>query len=408
MGKTKPNKQNSKKEEKSTLNHVSASPGKGSSPPEDHIALLAQAAYLLQQGDIEGALTPAKKSLRIVDKNDELDDEDALPALNLLGEIHVELGDIDTARQYFLRAAQIDEDGEVDEDLGGGAEKFLWLAQLSEEGGRDSVGWFEKGARTLRTEIQELQQLVDSGKLKQFKSEEIETVLDEKRRKLATALSGVVEVYMTDLSWEEDAEQKCEALVTEATMVAPKFAEPWQTLASVRISQERKDDARAALRRSMDLWKDLPPEDEAVPDFATRVSLARLLMEADMEEDAIEVLERLVSEDDSSVEVWYLGGWGLYIMGEKQKEANGKKSANADGENYKISWISSRQWLNHSLRLFEMQDYEDDRLGDHAKELIILLDKDLGGPATDADEEEDDEDEGSEDDSDEDEEMTGV
>jgi hypothetical protein len=172
-------------------------------------------------------------------------------------------------------------------------------------------------------------------------------------------------------------------------MVAAEVAEPWQTLANVRISQVRMKDARAALRRSLDLWKDLPPEDEMVPDFPTRVSLARLLLETEMEEEAIEVLERLVSEDDSSVEVWYLGGWGLYIMGEKQKSDAGRKEGGADGEIYKISWISSRHWLNHSMRLFEMQDYEDVPLGEHARELIAILDQDLGGRAIDGDDDED-------------------
>ncbi len=96
-------------------------------------------------------------------------------------------------------------------------------------------------------------------------------------------------------------------------------------------------------------------------------------------------MERLVGEDDSSVEVWYLGGWGLYIMGEKQK--NGEVQAeNGDGESWKVSWISSRQWLNHSMRLFDQQEYEDERLGQHAKELLSALNAELGG----ADEEEED------------------
>lgn len=400
MAKTKPSKQKPNKQDKPALNNISPSPSKTSSPPEDAAVLLAQAATLLSQGDIDKALKPAKRALQLIDNDDDLDDEATLPALNLLGEINVEIGDIEAARDYFLRAAQIDEDGEVSEEYGGGAEKFLWLAQLSEEGGSDSVGWFEKGAMALRLQIKELS---DSNSLIKLKREELEMVqilMDEKRRKLAAVLCSVVEVYMTDLSWEEDAEQKCEALVTEATMVAPGFAEPWQTLASVRISQERIDDARAALKRSMELWRELPPEDEAVPDFATRVSLARLLMESEMEDEAIEVLERLVNEDDTSVEVWYLGGWGLYIIGEKQKNGDG-----AEGETYKISWISSRQWLSHSMRLFDMQDYEDDRLGDHARELIAILDKDLGGQALHADE---DEEESVSGESDEDEEMTGA
>jgi len=329
--------------------------------------------------------------------------EESLPALNLLGEIHVELGELDAARQYFLQAAAIDEDGTVGEDIGGGAEKFLWLAQLSEDGGQDSVNWFEKGAVSLRAQIQVIQQLVDQRKL----GNEGEALLEEKSRKLAGALCAVVEVYMTDLSWEEDAEQKCEALVTEATMVAPGFAEPWQTLANVRISQERMGDARAALKRSLDLWKDLLPEDTVVPDFPTRVSLARLLMEAGMDVDAIEVLERLVSEDDTSVEVWYLGGWSLYIMGEKQK--NGQvKVENGDGESWRVSWVSSRQWLNQSLRLFKQQYYEDKRLGEHAKELLAQLNAELGGAAINGDQDEEDGEEWEDDndeDSDEDKEM---
>jgi tetratricopeptide (TPR) repeat protein len=397
MAKTKPSKQKSNSSSKSSLNRVNPSPSKPTSPPETPDILLEKATFALQQGDIEAAVPFAKGALSLAAANGE--PEALLPALNLLGEIHVELGEIDQAREYFSKAAEIDEDGEADESLGGGAEKFLWLAQLCEEGGEESVQWFEKGASTLRRQIQDL---LDSSKTSANGKDGqlLEMLLEEKRRKLAMALCGVVEVYMTDLSWEEDAEQKCEALVTEATMVAPEVAEPWQTLASVRISQLRAEDAKAALKRSLDLWKDLPPEDEKVPDFPTRVSLARLLMEAEMEEEAIEVLERLVSEDDTSVEVWYLGGWGLYIMGEKQR-TGALSNGNADGETYKISWISSRQWLNHSMRLFEQQEYEDVRLGEHAKELIAKLNSDLGGPAKDGEEEEEWEEEDGSDDEDE-------
>jgi tetratricopeptide (TPR) repeat protein len=390
MAKTKPKNKKSMKRDKSLLNRVAGSHSKTSTPPKSPLILLTQATATLEQGDVAGAVKPAKRALSLLDPKS----EEALPALNLLGEIHVELGDIDAARLYFLQAAAIDEDGTIGEDVGGGAEKFLWLAQLSEEGGQDSVDWFEKGAVSLRIQIQVIQELLDQKKL----GKEGDVFLDEKRRKLAGALCAAVEVYMTDLSWEEDAEQKCEALVTEATMVAPGFAEPWQTLANVRISQERLEDARAALKRSLHVWRDLPPENTVVPDFPTRVSLARLLMEADMDVDAIEVLERLVGEDDSSVEVWYLGGWGLYIMGEKQKTGE-VKLENGDGESWRVSWISSRQWLNQSLLLFKQQDYEDGRLGEHAKELLAKLNAELGGQANgdqgdeDGEEWEDEEDE---------------
>lgn len=386
MAKTKISKSQASPTSKSSLTTVGQ---KMSSPPENSTSLLQTAAIALQQGDASSAIVSARRALGLTN----IETSEALPALNLLGEISVELGEINDAREYFLIAANLDEDGSIAEELGGGAEKFLWLAQLNEEGGADSVGWFERGARCLRNQIQQLLES-STGRLTATAAAELESILEEKRKRLSTALCGVVEVYMTDLSWEADAEAKCEALVTEATMVAPGAAEPWQTLANVRLSQERPEDAKTALRRSIDVWQDLPPEDADVPDFPTRVSLARLLMEADMEDEAIEVLERLVSEDDESVEVWYLGGWALYLVGEKQKT---KES----GQGYKVSWISSRQWLNQSMRLYQLQEYEDERLGEHAKELITSLDQDLGGPAKEGEEEDDDDDEGDEDDSDE-------
>jgi tetratricopeptide (TPR) repeat protein len=395
MAKTKPKSKKDKKSTKSNLNRVSGNPSGIPKTSLSSTELLLQATASLQQGALEDAAKPAKRALALLDPTA----VEALPALNLLGEIHVELGEIDKARKYFQQAAAIDDDCTVGEDVGGGAEKYLWLAQLSEEGGQDSVDWYEKGAMSLRIQIQAL---LDRGKL----SAEEEELLGEKRRKLAVALCGVVEVYMTDLSWEADAETKCEGLVTEATMVGEGWAEPWQTLANVRISQERIEDARAALKRSLEVWKGEELSSDIVPDFPTRVSLARLLMEAGMDGEAIEVLERLVGEDDSSVEVWYLGGWGLYILGEKQK--NGEvKAEDEDGESWRISWISSRQWLEHSLRLFEVQDYEDERLGEHARELLASLSKELGEVTVDGEDEEGEEWE-DDDGSDEDEEMDGA
>jgi tetratricopeptide (TPR) repeat protein len=364
----------SKKPGKGTISRVA---GGSSNTPVSPQVLIKAAEFQLQQGNVQDAATLTEKAL----EESSPGSDDALSALNLLGQIHLELGDLDTARAYLVRAVAIDHDGAKDESVGGGPEKFLFLAQLSEEGGNDSVYWFEKGATALKKQIQTLETTQGKGK----GSDEQAMVLEELRKKLAMTLCSVAEVYMTDLSWEEDAEQRCETLTTEATMVAPDFAETWQTLANVRISQSRFEDAKAALSRSLELWKDLPPLDPSVPDFPSRVALARLLMEVEMEEEAIEVLERLVGEDDQSVEVWYLGGWGLYVMGEKQKE----KKAEDD---WKASWISSRVWLNQCLHLYALQQYEDERLGDHAKELLAAIGKELGeAPAGKEDEDDDDE-----------------
>lgn len=351
----------------------------------DVAKLLVDAQTQLEVGNLDEASTIAQQALDATGAGGDFE----LSALNLLGTVHVETGDIEDARAYFQRAVTLDSDGSVDEKIGGGPEKFLLLAQLSEEGGQDSVNWFERGAAALRKQIQVLSDLPS-------KTPEQQATLDEKQQKLGGVLCAVSEVYMTDLSWEADAEQRCEALVTEAMLIAPQSPETWQTVANVRISQERTDEARAALKRSLELWQDLPPQHPAIPEFATRIGLSRLLMESELEDEALQVLERLITDDDTSVEAWYLGGWCLYIIGEKARAAA--------GDDWKPTWKSSRQWLTQCLKLYEFQDYEDERLGEHAQELLRNINKELGAPV---DGEDDDWEDASGDEGDEDEEMQG-
>jgi tetratricopeptide (TPR) repeat protein len=374
--------------------------GQKKKPPSLDL-VLQEATAILHGGDPQKAFQVTKKVFERTGAGGDFE----LQALNLLGLICIELGETDDARSYLLRAAEIDQDGSMDEKVGGGPEKFLWLAQISEEGGPDSVRWFEKGAAALRTQIDNLSQRKPNRTAQDGQGL---TVLEEKRRELAGVLCAVAEVYMTDLSWEADAEQRCEAFVTEATMTCPDSAETWQTVANVRISQQRTDDARTALKRSLEIWQDLPPEDVRVPDFAARVSLARLLMEVDMTTEAMKVLERLVTNDDTSVEAWYLGGWCRFIQGDKGRESssgsNGTGTDKASEEpGWRAAWAASQQWLVQCLKLYKTQEYEDERLGEHALELVQIINKELGELPADEEEDGDEwEDEDDEDDEDED------
>lgn len=173
----------------------------------DPIELLSQALTLLQIGDAESALPLALRALALSNPNRKNADADAdaatatdsnahqkappafLQALSLLAEINLELGDADAARSYFLKSVTLDPQGEISEEEGGGVEKFLWLAQLCEEGGDESVRWFQRGVEVLRREIAGLEAAGMKGER-----------AEEKKRKLVGALCGIVEVYMTDLS----------------------------------------------------------------------------------------------------------------------------------------------------------------------------------------------------------------
>lgn len=154
---------------------------------QDPSKLLEQATTLLQTGRADEALSLAQQALNNAPANS----PDQLSAINSVAEIYVELGEIDTAREYFIRSVELDPNGTIPESQGGGAEKFLWLAQLSESGGVESVQWFEKGVSSLRHIIQQFEGKTDS---------ESTAALEEKKKKLANALCGVAEIYMTDLS----------------------------------------------------------------------------------------------------------------------------------------------------------------------------------------------------------------
>lgn len=365
---------------RSTTSSVVKSPKlqKSERPIED---LLTEATSLFEQSQPELALPLAEEALRRLEAerqhqkrqaNNTVSEIDSLlqhaaqgkptlpAALSLEGEIQMALGQVDSARTSFLRATVIDPDGALIS-----AEPYLWLAQLSEGGGQESITYFTKAIEVLRNEIDVLEDISDD--------DDVVQVLIEKRSKLADALAAMTEVYMTDLSWEPDAEQRCEGYITEAVAICPDSlsAGVLQTLASVRISQERFDDARQALKRSMEIWKDIPFEvqSEMRPDFATRISLSRLLMEVEAEMEAFEVLQGLIREDDQSVESWYLGGWSQVLIAQK---VSGDEAAR------KKSQEQAKIWLDNCLRLFRVQQYEDDRLRDHALELIQQLNQALG------------------------------
>lgn len=137
---------------------------------------------------------------------------------------------------------------------------------------------------------------------------------------------------------EPDAEERCEKYVTEALLVVPTSAEALQTLASVRISQQRGDDAVAALQRSFGLWRDLELGADGIPTYASRINLSKLLIETEQYETALEVLERLQLEDDQLPDLWYLGGWCLFLLGEVEEEGSRERVE---------LWETAREWLGN-------------------------------------------------------------
>ena len=149
---------------------------------------------------------------------------------------------------------------------------------------------------------------------------------------------------------QPDAEQKCESYLTSALLTSPTNPEALSTLASLRISQSRLSDARSALTRSHEVWKSLPADDPLVPAYPNRLAFTRLLIECEMYDEAMEVLEGLQEEDDQVVDLWYMGGWCLWLIGQRMKE--GEKVAGWE-DDWRDIWATSRDWLMNCEKVSE-------------------------------------------------------
>ena len=108
-----------------------------------------------------------------------------------------------------------------------------------------------------------------------------------------------------------------------------------------------------------------------------------------MEDESLGVLGGVVEGDEACVEGWYLGGWGLWLMSEKEEDeqynytdgqGENRQEGARDEERQRTRadhLRDSRAWLKTCLLLAEQQDYEDDRLRAHAQELIVEIEAKL-------------------------------
>lgn len=77
-------------------------------------------------------------------------------------------------------------------------------------------------------------------------------------RSVLTRAIGFVARYLSVLSsFDPAAESNCEELLKSALQVDPENTEALQTLASVRMSQQRPDEAKEILEKAWLTWKDL-------------------------------------------------------------------------------------------------------------------------------------------------------
>ncbi|KAI9499268.1 hypothetical protein BDB00DRAFT_796077 [Zychaea mexicana] len=273
-----------------------------------------------------------KKALELEPQNPDI--------LEVTGQVEMELELFAEARQHILNAIQQNPEA--------GYSKYMYLGQLSVE--KEAIQAFEKGVSIM---VNERSQQPDGS--------------DEARdlsSKIASALCSMTEIYLTDCCFEIEAEQKCEEYLSQAQQADPENCEVYQLLASVRLSQTRNEDARAALQKSMELWINKELGDPAIPIYDSRLALIRLLLELSMFEYAFTVLEGLQKENDQVVDLWYLYGWAYYCLGEDENQPADERQGH---------WEDARDCLETAVKLYQIVGSDDEAMLEHAHELIATI-----------------------------------
>lgn len=322
--------------------------------PEPSIdALLDKARSLVDRCDYDLALRFAERILQRSPAH--------VQARELLGVVHIETGDIEAAKKTFLSLLPPSPNAPPTPP----PSAHLYLAQLSEDDPTGALQHYRAAIDIFSAQLKGKERAV-----KQASNDEVDAEL---RASIVRALIGMVEIWMDpsyDLCFDPNAEKTCEDLLNLALTTDPGNAEALQALASVRLSQQRPEDAKNCLEKSWASWKDLDPDDARSPPIPTRLSLVKMFLELSLFTPALLVLHGVMSTDDQEVEAWYLEGWCFFLMSEQAKESGGT----LDDLGWEELAKDARDCLETCQVLHVNQQHPDIPLLDHVKELITKLD----------------------------------
>ena len=262
--------------------------------------------------NVEGAAAAYEAALELA--------PDDVRCIDALAELAFQQGDLETAEALFTRGVELAPDGHYS--------RHLYLGQLLQ--GDDAAAAFKRG-------ISLVEALLSS-----VEAPPREEVLQLKRE-LSKACCSLAELYMTDLCENDGAEQLCENFASRAVEEDGANAEAYRVLADLRLCQQRVAESKPLLLRTVQLLESCyPPDDGAdgsdpsaaaaklqhsssssvssaadaaaptedalasLPPYPSRMRAAQIAMELELYESAITMLDRLLAEDDSNMEVWYL------------------------------------------------------------------------------------------------------
>lgn len=282
--------------------------------------LLGAAEDAMMFGDYDSALHMLTQAYQMAPQD--------LRVVEALGFFLAEMGRAPEAVTLLKRAVEMAPES--------GFEKYMYLGQLLE--GAESIQAYQAGIAALE------RQLAGTA----AGTPEHPMLCGQ----LCSALCALAEQHVTSAPDLAGVAAECEALLRKAHSLDASSPEPLQALASMKYELGSQEEALALLRDSIGRWHnkggagagagpsggaqqdeemaaddddddsaewetedDDEPED-GLPSFEFRFECAKLLIELDEKTDtAIEILERLVQENDMDPNVWHLLSLAYYSGG---------------------------------------------------------------------------------------------
>lgn len=207
--------------------------------------VIAEARGLLQNSQEQQAVELLEQECAANPQN--------VAALQLLGEALLEVNDVEKAYGIFSAAIELDPQGAE------GVEKFLYMGQII--GGLDGIGYLETGL----VRLADLLNIAKLGTEEAISEDPVllvwaksnkdrESLVAHVIAKINQAIFAEIDIWMTDLCMEPEAELRCEALITQSLQLDSGNAEAHALLALIRVSQQRNDDAREAISKLWELF----------------------------------------------------------------------------------------------------------------------------------------------------------
>ncbi|PSK37628.1 hypothetical protein C7M61_003335 [Candidozyma pseudohaemuli] len=233
--------------------------------------------------------------------------------LEVFGECLLEANDVESAYNVLEKAVSLDPEGAQ------GVDKFLYLGQII--GGADGIGYVNIALSKLQDQLQKVVDnlgsddtvLVELAKL--YPS--LEDLAGHLIKKLNQGIFAEIEVWMTDLCMEPEAEEQCDKLISHSLSLDESNPEALSLLASIRISQQKNDEAREALLRSWELFQErkaaLEQEAKDAHDASLEyvelvqplLGLARFAIELEMYDTAPSIAAAVSEINDNALDAFY-------------------------------------------------------------------------------------------------------